>query len=47
MSIRNVPAPWWCSVVVKIANLLTGQFIRNAASDGPVLYCVIGFSYIL
>ena len=36
-----------CSIVIKIVNVLTDQFIRNTASDGPMLDCVIGFCYIL
>ena len=47
MSIRDVPDALWCSLKVEIANVLTGQLMRNITSDGPVLYYVIGFCHIL
>ena len=47
MSIRNLSDEWqWC-IAVNIVNVVTGQFIRNTTGDGPVLYCVIGFCYII
>ena len=47
MGIKNVPNAWWCSIAVKIANELTGQFIKDTASDGPVLLIVTDLCYIL
>ena len=46
MGVRNVFDAWRCCIAVKIDSVLTGQFIKNTAVDGPVLHCVIGFCYI-